>query len=86
MALYTGRLLMRGGNEADFDADKMMPREWAVSTDKKIVRICIAPGICIRMATYEAFEEDMKQIEAINRGKSLKTIELRKNDDGIYEE
>lgn len=28
----------------------------------------------------------MKQIEAINRGKSLKTIELRKNDDGIYEE
>lgn len=65
MALYTGRLLMRGGNEADFDPDKMMPREWAVSTDKKIVRICIAPGICIRIATYEAFEKDMAKIENI---------------------
>lgn len=67
MALYTGRLLIRGGNEADFDADKMMPREWAVSTDKKIVRICIAPGTCIRMATYDAFEEDMAEIEEILR-------------------
>lgn len=28
----------------------------------------------------------MKQIEAINKGKSLKTIELKKNTDGIYEE
>ena len=65
MALYTGRLLMRGGNESDFNPDKMMPREWAVSTDKKIVRICIAPGICIRMATYDAFEEDMAKIEEI---------------------
>lgn len=65
MALYSGRLLMRGGNEADFNPDKMMPREWAVSTDKKIVRICIAPGVCIRIATYEAFEEDMAKIEEI---------------------
>ena len=65
MALYSGRLLMRGGNEADFDPDKMMPREWAVSTDKKIVRICFAPGVCIRMATYDAFEEDMEKIEEI---------------------
>lgn len=65
MALYTGRLLMRGGNEADFDPDKMMPREWAVSTDKKIVRICVEQGICIRMATYDAFEEDMAKIENI---------------------
>ena len=28
----------------------------------------------------------MKQIEIINKGKSLKTIELKKNDNGIYEE
>lgn len=28
----------------------------------------------------------MQQIEAINKGKSLKTIELKKNTDGIYEE
>lgn len=65
MALYSGRLLMRGGNEANFNPDKMLPREWAVSTDKKIVRICVAPGICIRMATYDAFEEDMAKIENI---------------------
>ena len=65
MALYTGRLLMRGGNESDFDPDKMIPREWGVSTDKGIVRICIKPGVCIRMATYEAFEEDMAKIEEI---------------------
>lgn len=72
MALYTGRLLMRGGNESDFDPDKMMSREWAVSTDKKIVRICIAPGICIRMATYEAFEKDMEQIaEILAESKSI---------------
>ena len=65
MALYSGRLLMRGGNEADFDPDKMMPREWAVSTDEGIVRICFKPGVCIRMATYEAFEKDMAKIEEI---------------------
>lgn len=65
MALYSGRLLMRGGNESEFDPDKMMPREWAVSTDKGIVRICFKPGVCIRMATYEAFEEDMAKIEEI---------------------
>lgn len=28
----------------------------------------------------------MQQIEAINKGKSLKTIELKKNTDGVYEE
>lgn len=56
---------MRQGNEVDFDAEKMLPGEWAVSTDAKIVRICFAPGIVARMATYEAFEADMVKIEAI---------------------
>ena len=65
MALNSGRILMRGGSEAEFNPDKMMPREWAVSTDKKIVRICVEPGMCIRMATYDAFEEDMAKIENI---------------------
>lgn len=65
MAIYNGRILMRKGNEADFDASKLMPGEWAVSLDAGIVRICIEAGRVIRMATYEAFEEDMKQIEAI---------------------
>lgn len=65
MALYTGRILVRKGNEADYDPDKLMPGEWALSTDKKIIRICVAAGICIRMATYDAFEEDVAKIEGI---------------------
>lgn len=56
---------VRRGNEADFDANKMLPGEWAVSLDTKYVRMCFSPGIVLRMATYEAFEEDMEQIETI---------------------
>lgn len=56
---------VRRGNEADFDADKMLPGEWAVSLDTKYVRMCFSPGVCLRMATYEAFEADMVQIQAI---------------------
>lgn len=56
---------MRKGLEADFDADQMTAGEWAVSTDKRYVRMCFAAGICLRMATYEAFEEDMKKIQLI---------------------
>lgn len=65
MAIYNGRILMRKGNEADFDAEKLMSGEWAVSLDKGIVRICLEAGKVIRMATYEAFEEDMKRVEEI---------------------
>lgn len=65
MAIYNGRILMRRGLEEDFDASKLMSGEWALSTDKGIVRICLEAGTVIRMATYEAFEEDMRQIEAI---------------------
>lgn len=56
---------MRRGLEADFDPYQMHPGEWAVSTDKKYVRMCFSPGICVRMATYEAFEKDMEQIVVI---------------------
>ena len=56
---------MRRGLEADFDADKMRPGEWAVSTDKKYVRMCFFPGVCVRMATYDAFEKDMAAIQDI---------------------
>ena len=73
MAIYNGRILMRKGNEADFDPEKMMAGEWAVSLDKRIVRMCVQAGICIRMATYEAFEEDMAQIKNILA--ECKTIE-----------
>ena len=56
---------MRHGAEELFDPDQMTAGEWAVSTDKKYVRMCFAPGIVARMATYEAFEQDMKEIQII---------------------
>lgn len=56
---------MRRGLEQDFDADQMTAGEWAVSTDKKYVRMCFAPGIVVRMATYEGFEQDMQEIQTI---------------------
>ena len=56
---------MRRGQEVNFDADKMLPGEWAVSLDTRYVRMCFAPGVCVRMATYDAFEVDMAKIEAI---------------------
>lgn len=56
---------MRRGLEADFNPDKMKPGEWAVSIDKKYVRMCFAPGLCFRMATYESFEKDMQEIQNI---------------------
>jgi len=43
----------------------MTTGEWAVSTDEKYVRMCFSPGLCLRMATYEAFEEDMREIQLI---------------------
>ena len=56
---------MRRGLEVDFNPDKMKPGEWAVSLDSKYVRMCFAPGLCFRMATYESFEEDMQEIQSI---------------------
>lgn len=67
MAINTikATIQMRRGIEADFDPDQMVAGEWAVSTDMKYVRMCFAPGLCYRMATYEAFEQDMKEIQII---------------------
>lgn len=56
---------VRRGNEADFDASKMLPGEWAVSLDTRYVRMCFAPGLVLRMSTYESFEADMAQIQEI---------------------
>ena len=56
---------MRRGIEEDFDPEKMVPGEWAVSTDTRYVRMCFATGIVLRMATYEAFEADMQEIQNI---------------------
>ena len=67
MAVQTikATIQMRQGNEEDFDPDKMTAGEWAVSKDVKYVRMCFKPGLCLRMATYEAFEQDMKEIQLI---------------------
>lgn len=56
---------MRHGLEGNLDPDQLTTGEWAVSTDTKYVRMCFAPGIVLRMATYEAFEEDMQEIQTI---------------------
>lgn len=56
---------MRRGIENDFDPDKMVAGEWAVSTDSKKVWMCFAPGLVRRMATYESFEQDMEEIREI---------------------
>lgn len=56
---------VRQGIEKDFDPYKLLPGEWAVSLDKKYVYMCFSAGEVRRMATYEAFEEDMVQIEKI---------------------
>lgn len=65
MAITSARMQVRRGLEADFDPEKMHQGEWSLSTDTKYIRMCIDPGTCLRMATYEAFEEDMERIEVI---------------------
>ena len=65
MAITKARMQMKRGNEADFDPSQMLPGEWAVSLDTKYVRMCFAPGICVRMATYDAFEADMEEVRDI---------------------
>lgn len=56
---------MRGGKEEDFKPDQMAAREWAVSTDTKKVWMCFQPGLVLRMATYEGFEQDMREVQSI---------------------
>lgn len=65
MAITSAIMQVRRGLEADFDPEKMKPGEWAVSTDKQYVRMCFSPGVCVRMATYDAFEKDMAAIQDI---------------------
>ena len=56
---------MRKGLERDLDTDQMTAGEFAVSTDTKYVRMCFAPGIVLRMATYEGFEVDMEEVQNV---------------------
>ena len=67
MAIQTinATMQMRHGLEDNFDPDQMTAGEWGISTDEKYVRMCFMPGLCLRMATYEAFEQDMEEIRTI---------------------
>lgn len=67
MAINTikATIQMRRGHEEDFEPDQMTAGEWAVSMDSKKVWMCFMPGLVYRMATYEAFEEDMNEIQLI---------------------
>lgn len=67
MAVQTikATIQMRYGMEADLEPDKLVTGEWAVSTDTKKVWMCFRPGLVLRMATYEAFEQDMREIQLI---------------------
>ena len=58
----------RRGQDNMLDPDQLASGEFAVSTDKKYVYMCFLPGDVRRMATYEAFEEDMKIIQQILKG------------------
>lgn len=57
---------VRRGLKKDFDPNKLLPGEWAVSVDtstsNQIVWMCFAAGVVKRMGTYEDF---MAQIEEI---------------------
>ena len=67
MAISTTKatIQMRKGREEDFAPDQMTSGEWAVSTDTRKVWMCFTPGLVLRMATYEAFEQDMQEIQSI---------------------
>ncbi|MCI7041692.1 MAG: hypothetical protein MR992_06130 [Lachnospiraceae bacterium] len=56
---------IRQGLEENLDISKLKPGEWALSTDSRYIRICVANGVALRMATYEAFESDMELIKGI---------------------
>ena len=49
----------RRGNGSDFDPNKMLPGEWATTTDTEKVFMCFKPGKVRRMATYEDMVENI---------------------------
>ena len=67
MAIQTikATIQMRHGAEQDFDPTQMTAGEWAVAKDTRKVWMCFRPGLVLRMATYEAFEQDMLEVQTI---------------------
>ena len=58
-------LRMRQGLKRDFDPRKMLPGEWAVSTDpeteNQIVWMCFQAGVVKRLGTYEDFRAQIAE-------------------------
>lgn len=58
---------MRRGQLADFDANKMLPGEFAVTIDEAVenqkVFICFSAGTVKTLATREDFEQDLANIQ-----------------------
>lgn len=52
---------VRRGKKKDFDPDKMLPGEWAGTTDTKEVFFTFAPGDTKKMATYEDMAENIRE-------------------------
>lgn len=89
MAIYSGRILARRGANSEFDPDKMLAGEWAVTTDEntRYIYMCFAPGVVKRVATYEDFldkiDEDTATIQTLLNTlnlniASLETLEVEK--------
>lgn len=51
---------MRRGQQIDFNPDKMLPGEWAVSLDRKNIYMCFSPGDVRRMSTYEEMVQNIQ--------------------------
>lgn len=56
---------MRRGLENDLDISQLRIGEWALSTDKKWVRICYAENKVIKIASQEAMDETLAEIQEI---------------------
>lgn len=65
MAITSARMQIKRGEEINFDPDKVLVGEFTLSVDEKIIRIGVAPGVSIRLATYDAFEADVAKIQSI---------------------
>jgi len=56
---------MRRGLEEDLDIEQLRVGEWALSTDTKWVRICYAQGKVIKIASQEAMDATLAEIQEI---------------------
>lgn len=75
---------MRRGLRKDFDPNKMLPGEWAVSIDSstsnQIVWMCFAAGVCKRMGTYEDFTAQISEATEDIREKYVTEFEAIKTE------